>query len=38
VLKNFPSDDELRDALAGHAEQFQIVRLKYYWVARFRVL
>jgi demethylmenaquinone methyltransferase/2-methoxy-6-polyprenyl-1,4-benzoquinol methylase len=31
VLKNFPTDQELRTALAPHCESLRIDRLQYYW-------
>ncbi len=35
VMKNFPSQAELRDALAPHAASFEQVELPYYWLASY---
>ena len=37
VLKNFPDEAELRRVLASHASDLTIVRLPYYWLARYHV-
>ena len=37
VLKNFPSEAELRDTLKHHALDIQIVWLRYFWILTYRV-
>lgn len=37
VLKNFPSDAELRAALSPYAAEITITRLQYYWLAEYRL-
>jgi demethylmenaquinone methyltransferase/2-methoxy-6-polyprenyl-1,4-benzoquinol methylase len=37
VLKNFPSEDELRERLAPYAESFAFEALEYYWLVEYRV-
>jgi hypothetical protein len=32
VLKNFPTEPELRDAVAGLADDVQVEFLRYYWI------
>jgi ubiquinone/menaquinone biosynthesis C-methylase UbiE len=34
VLKNFPTDEEIRSALTAGATELSIERLRYYWMAR----
>ena len=38
VLKNFPSEAELRAAIAGLADRIQIQFLPYYWILSYRSL
>jgi demethylmenaquinone methyltransferase/2-methoxy-6-polyprenyl-1,4-benzoquinol methylase len=35
VLKNFPSEDELRGQLAPYAASFTFEALQYYWLAEY---
>jgi SAM-dependent methyltransferase len=35
VLKNFPTEDFVRNKLTGRAIDFEFITLKYYWIARF---
>ncbi len=35
VLKNFPSEDELRERLAPHSATFSFQALQYYWLAEY---
>ena len=37
VLKNFPTDDEIRKSLEGVASGLKIQRFKYYWMASYWV-
>ncbi|MFL5734452.1 MAG: class I SAM-dependent methyltransferase [Chloroflexia bacterium] len=37
VLKNFPSEDELRDRLRGLSTDVEVVSLTYYWCLSYRV-
>ena len=37
VLKNFPSRDELRSAVASLAQEIEVVELTYFWLMRYRV-
>ncbi len=37
VLKNFPSEDDLRAALQPHASRFSYRRLEYYWLAEYEL-
>jgi ubiquinone/menaquinone biosynthesis C-methylase UbiE len=37
VLKNFPSENELRAALAPHARTFAYRPLEYYWLAEYQL-
>lgn len=37
VLKNFPTDADIHEALCGIAEQLVVERLPYYWRARYLV-
>lgn len=37
VLKNFPSEAELRAALAPHARAFRYEALEYYWLAEYEL-
>ena len=37
VLKNFPTDAEIREVLSGIAEQVVITRLPYYWHLRYLI-
>jgi protein-L-isoaspartate O-methyltransferase len=37
VLKNFPSDEELRTAMSDIAEDVKLRRLTYYWLMTYRV-
>ena len=37
VLKNFPTDEELRRVLSEFATDIQIVRLNYYWLVEYRL-
>jgi hypothetical protein len=37
VLKNFPTPDELRQALVPRAEDVVVVELEYYWLLSYRV-
>jgi len=37
VLKNFPSEDFLRDKPGGIAGDISITRLKYYWILSYRI-
>ena len=36
VLKNFPTEAQLREDLAGRAKDFQLTELEYYWLLRYR--
>lgn len=36
VLKNFPSSEQIKDALANCAEEIDVVGLEYYWLATCR--
>ena len=35
VLKNFPTEGELREQLAPHAASFAFEALQYYWLAEY---
>jgi hypothetical protein len=35
VLKNFPSEDELRERLVPYAASFTFEALQYYWLAEY---
>jgi demethylmenaquinone methyltransferase/2-methoxy-6-polyprenyl-1,4-benzoquinol methylase len=37
VLKNFVSEEELRERLAPHAAEFRFEALQYYWLAEYRL-
>ena len=37
VLKNFPTEPDLRAALAPHAREFSCRALEYYWVAEYQL-
>ena len=37
VLKNFPTESELRAALAPHARDFSYRALEYYWLVEYRL-
>jgi SAM-dependent methyltransferase len=37
VLKNFPSEDELRERLSPYAASFAFEALQYYWLAEYRL-
>ena len=37
VLKNFPSESDLRSALAPHARAFAYRPLEYYWLAEYEL-
>jgi demethylmenaquinone methyltransferase/2-methoxy-6-polyprenyl-1,4-benzoquinol methylase len=37
VLKNFPSEADLRAALAPHARSFAYRPLEYYWLAEYEL-
>jgi ubiquinone/menaquinone biosynthesis C-methylase UbiE len=37
VLKNFPSEDELRERLLPYATSFAFEALQYYWLAEYRL-
>jgi SAM-dependent methyltransferase len=37
VLKNFPSEEELRERLAPYAASFEFEALEYYWLAEYRL-
>jgi hypothetical protein len=37
VLKNFVSEEELRERLAPHAASFRFEALQYYWLAEYTV-
>ncbi|AOV17035.1 methyltransferase [Acidihalobacter aeolianus] len=37
VLKNFPTDEELRSDLFPHASGIEITRHEYYWMAQYRL-
>ena len=37
VLKNFPTEDELRAALEPHARTFSYQALEYYWLAQYEL-
>jgi SAM-dependent methyltransferase len=37
VLKNFPTEAELRGALQGHARDVSVTSFTYYWCMRYRV-
>jgi demethylmenaquinone methyltransferase/2-methoxy-6-polyprenyl-1,4-benzoquinol methylase len=37
VLKNFPSEGELRERLAPHASSFKFEALEYYWLVEYRL-
>jgi ubiquinone/menaquinone biosynthesis C-methylase UbiE len=37
VLKNFPTEDELRERLAPYAASFTFEALQYYWLAEYRL-
>lgn len=38
IIKNFPSEDELRRAVAGFGSEVEIDLLTYYWLLRYRVV
>ena len=37
VLKNFPSEDMIRNLLNGKAQQIHFSRLEYYWILAYKV-
>lgn len=37
VLKNFPSEDMIRNLLHGTAQQIHFLRLEYYWILAYQV-
>lgn len=37
VLKNFPSEEQLRDSLASHAASISFQQLDYYWLAEYEL-
>lgn len=38
VLKNFPSDADLEESLAGYATDVRVKRLPYYWLVEYRTV